>query len=62
MAIASATGEDSKTIEEVYEPYLLQIGCLNRTARGRVATASAYKHLGLAIPKSLFNEQLTLLE
>ena len=46
-ALAAATGEDSKTIEEVYEPYLLQIGYLNRTPRGRVATQSAYQHLGL---------------
>lgn len=45
-AIASATGEDTQTIEEVYEPYLLQIGYLHRTPRGRVATAAARKHLG----------------
>ncbi|NES17752.1 MAG: Holliday junction branch migration DNA helicase RuvB [Symploca sp. SIO3E6] len=46
-AVASATGEDAQTIEEVYEPYLLQIGFLHRTPRGRVATAAARKHLGL---------------
>lgn len=53
-AVAAATGEDAKTIEEVYEPYLLQIGYLNRTARGRVVTASAYEHLGLLakLPKN----------
>ncbi|MBV5260849.1 Holliday junction branch migration DNA helicase RuvB [Synechococcus moorigangaii CMS01] len=45
-AIAAATGEDSKTIEEVYEPYLLQIGFLNRTPRGRVVSAKARRHLG----------------
>ena len=45
-AIAAATGEDSKTIEEVYEPYLLQIGFLNRTHRGRVVMPGAYEHLG----------------
>lgn len=45
-AVAAATGEDSKTIEEVYEPYLLQIGYLNRTSRGRIATEAAYLHLG----------------
>ena len=45
-AIAAATGEDAKTIEEVYEPYLLQIGYLNRTHRGRVVTQAAYEHLG----------------
>ncbi len=46
-AIAAATGEDSKTIEEVYEPYLLQIGFLNRTPRGRIVSAKARQHLGL---------------
>jgi holliday junction DNA helicase RuvB len=45
-AIAAATGEDRKTIEEVYEPYLLQIGYLSRTHRGRMVTAKAYQHLG----------------
>jgi Holliday junction DNA helicase RuvB len=44
-AIAAATGEDAKTIEEVYEPYLLQIGFINRTTRGRVVTDKAYEHL-----------------
>ena len=45
-AIAAATGEDRKTIEEVYEPYLLQNGYLSRTHRGRVATNKTYEHLG----------------
>ena len=44
-AIAAATGEDRKTIEEVYEPYLLQNGYLSRTHRGRVATNKSYQHL-----------------
>ncbi|MGF1480763.1 MAG: Holliday junction branch migration DNA helicase RuvB [Cyanophyceae cyanobacterium] len=44
-ALAAATGEDAKTIEDVYEPYLLQIGFINRTPRGRVATEAAYNHL-----------------
>ncbi len=44
--IAAATGEDLATIEEVYEPYLLQLGFLNRTPRGREATPRAYEHLG----------------
>jgi Holliday junction DNA helicase RuvB len=48
--IAAATGEDTQTIEEVYEPYLLQIGYLNRTHRGRIATAAAWKHLGYDPP------------
>ena len=44
--LAAALGEDTKTIEDVYEPYLLQAGFLNRTPRGRVATQLAFKHLG----------------
>ncbi|WP_017653757.1 Holliday junction branch migration DNA helicase RuvB [Fortiea contorta] len=55
--VAAATGEDTQTIEEVYEPYLMQIGYLSRTPRGRVATKAAYKHLGFHQP----NEQLSLL-
>ncbi len=48
--IAAATGEDAQTIEEVYEPYLLQIGYLSRTQRGRIATPAAWKHLGYTPP------------
>ncbi|MCT7949153.1 Holliday junction branch migration DNA helicase RuvB [Ancylothrix sp. C2] len=48
--LAASTGEDTQTIEEVYEPYLLQIGYLNRTHRGRVATPAAWKHLGYDPP------------
>ncbi|MGI5839970.1 MAG: Holliday junction branch migration DNA helicase RuvB [bacterium] len=44
--IAAAVGEESNTIEDVYEPYLLQIGFLQRTPRGRTATRLAYEHLG----------------
>ncbi|AFY73353.1 Holliday junction DNA helicase subunit RuvB [Synechococcus sp. PCC 7502] len=44
--MAASTGEDTQTIEEVYEPYLLQIGYLNRTNRGRMVTPAAYRHLG----------------
>jgi Holliday junction DNA helicase RuvB len=55
--IAAATGEDPQTIEEVYEPYLMQIGYLNRTPRGRVATPSAWRHLGYQPP----DNQLSLL-
>ena len=47
QTIAAATSEETGTIEDVYEPYLLQIGFLARTPRGRVATESAYKHLGM---------------
>jgi len=46
--LAAAVGEESDTIEDVYEPYLLQLGFLKRTPRGRVATERAYRHLGLA--------------
>lgn len=49
--IAATIGEESQTIEDVYEPYLLQIGFLQRTPRGRVATPQAYHHLGLPLPK-----------
>jgi Holliday junction DNA helicase RuvB len=45
--IAAATSEEIKTIEDVYEPYLLQIGFLARTPRGRVVTENGYKHLGI---------------
>jgi Holliday junction DNA helicase RuvB len=44
--LAAAIGEDSGTLEDVYEPYLLQNGFLNRTPRGRTASALAYRHLG----------------
>ena len=46
-AIASSIGEESSTIEDVYEPYLLQMGFLKRTSRGRVVTEKGYKHLGI---------------
>ena len=45
--LAAAIGEDSGTIEDVYEPYLIKNGFINRTPRGRVVTEYAYKHLGL---------------
>lgn len=49
--IAATIGEESQTIEDVYEPYLLQIGFLQRTQRGRVVTPAAYAHLGLPMPE-----------
>lgn len=58
--IAAATGEDTQTIEEVYEPYLMQIGYLSRTPRGRTATNAAYKHMGFKSPRPA-SEQLSLL-
>ncbi len=45
--LAATIGEDVNTIEDVYEPYLMQIGFVNRTPRGRIATKLAYEHLGL---------------
>ena len=50
--IAAATQEEIKTIEDVYEPYLIQIGFLARTPRGRMATQSAYDHLGILHPQN----------
>ena len=50
--LAVAVGEEADTIEDVYEPYLLQRGLLKRTPRGRVATTAAYAHLGLAAPRA----------
>ncbi|AUS28112.1 Holliday junction branch migration DNA helicase RuvB [Paenibacillus sp. P2(2022)] len=48
--IAATIGEESQTIEDVYEPYLLQIGLLQRTPRGRTVTPTAYAHLGIPMP------------
>jgi Holliday junction DNA helicase, RuvB subunit len=48
--IAAAVGEDAGTIEEVYEPFLVQNGFLQRTPRGRMATAQAYRHFGYTLP------------
>ena len=47
--LAAAIGEDAGTIEDVYEPYLIKNGFLNRTPRGRMVTDFAYKHLGITI-------------
>lgn len=50
QTIAAATSEEVATIEEVYEPYLIQLGLLERTPRGRIPTEKAYEHLGIAYP------------
>jgi Holliday junction DNA helicase RuvB len=50
-SLAVAVGEDASTLEEVYEPYLIQNGYLHRTARGRVATARAFRRFGYALPE-----------
>ena len=49
--LAATIGEDVTTIEDVYEPYLMQIGFINRTPRGRTATPDAYKHMGIEFPE-----------
>jgi len=58
QTIGAAVGEDPGTLEEVYEPFLMQQGFLSRTPRGRVATPAAYRHFGFAPPAA--GEQLSL--
>ena len=53
-ALASSIGEEAMTLEDVYEPYLLQIGFINRTPRGRIVTEKAYRHLGYDVNEGLF--------
>ncbi|MBQ9046970.1 MAG: Holliday junction branch migration DNA helicase RuvB [Solobacterium sp.] len=53
-ALATAISEETTTLEDVYEPYLIQIGFVNRTSRGRIATEKAYQHLGIAHNGTLF--------
>lgn len=53
--MAAATGEEAVTIEDVYEPYLMQLGFISRTPRGRVATPGAYRHLGFPVPARLMD-------
>jgi Holliday junction DNA helicase RuvB len=58
-SLAAAIGEEKDTIEDVYEPFLIQQGFVMRTPRGRVATRNAYLHFGLQQPKDgdLFNSE-----
>ncbi len=56
--LAAAIGEERDTIEDVLEPYLIMQGYLQRTSRGRMATANAYKHFGLAQPRNVHNKEL----
>lgn len=59
--IASALSEERETLEDVYEPFLIQCGYVNRTQRGRVATELAYRHLGIPFPKAgAADPQLTI--
>jgi Holliday junction DNA helicase RuvB len=60
--IAAAISEDADTIEDVYEPFLLQQGLLQRTPRGRIATAAAYRHLGIELPADASSGQASLWE
>ncbi len=57
--LAAATAEDASTIEDVYEPYLLQLGFIMRTPRGRICLEGAYKHLGLKVPESVLKMNKT---
>ncbi|MGH9829045.1 MAG: Holliday junction DNA helicase RuvB C-terminal domain-containing protein, partial [Blastocatellia bacterium] len=50
--LSAAISEEKDAIEEIYEPYLLQIGFLNRTPRGRMATPAAYRHFKVALPSN----------
>jgi Holliday junction DNA helicase RuvB len=61
QTIAAAVGEDADTIEEVYEPFLVQNGFLQRTSRGRMATALAYRHFGYTPPAQSGDAQGALL-
>ena len=56
--LAATINEESVTLEDVYEPYLMQLGFLTRTPRGRCVTAKAYEHLGLSAPGGAVMEQL----
>lgn len=56
-ALAASIGEEAMTLEDVYEPYLLQIGFINRTPRGRMVSEKAYAHLGYTHQNDLFSEQ-----
>jgi Holliday junction DNA helicase RuvB len=49
-SIAAAISEEKEAIEDIYEPFLIQIGFLDRTPRGRVATARAYDYFGMPVP------------
>jgi len=53
QSLAAATAEEKDTIEDIYEPFLLRLGFIERTSRGRIATKAAYQHLGLAAKDSL---------
>jgi Holliday junction DNA helicase RuvB len=60
--IAAGLSEPRDAIEDIIEPYLIQQGFIQRTPRGRVLTANAWKHLGLDAPKDLAQQQISLFQ
>jgi Holliday junction DNA helicase RuvB len=56
--LAAATSEETDTIMDVYEPYLIQLGFLQRTPRGRIATRLAYEHLQIPAPKHILQPEI----
>lgn len=58
--LAATTGEDAVTIEDVYEPYLMQLGFIMRTPRGRVCTPAAWAHMGRTMPASANSDQMRM--
>ena len=60
--IAISVGEETDTLEDYYEPFLVQIGLLKRTPRGRMVTAHAYKHLGIELSRIAEDNQQILFE
>ena len=60
--LAATTGEDAITIEDVVEPYLMQLGFLMRTPRGRICTPQAWKHMKIAMPQDVAQEQVSMLD
>ena len=59
--LAATINEDSNTIEDVYEPYLLQLGFISRSPRGRIAMKKAYEHLGKPIPTKI-KDQISIFD
>jgi len=60
--LAVSVGEETETIEDAYEPFLLKAGLVLRTPRGRLATPAAYRHLGLPVPPSYELDSMSGLE
>ena len=60
--LAVSVGEEAETIESVVEPFLVRIGLLTRTPRGRVATPSAWRHFGVSRPQQVVSQQPSLMD